>query len=147
MTSFAQDMLDVLESAGVGQLAATEGWALHVSREPEAPPAPVTTVTLYDTGQHAAPLTHLPDANPTLQARIRAADYSDGHAKAVQVRETFVGLPGFAKDGRVYQAVFVTADVAPIGRDDQDRYLFTVNFGAVVALPDQVNRQSTPNRL
>lgn len=117
------DVATFLQAAGVG----TVGTDIFKGYQPETPDA---CVTLYATGGY--PLSeYLPVETPTLQALIRAANYAAAQTKAFAVVDALHpkqdSPPLLALvSGKV--RVRAMQPPASIGKDEQGRHEFSVNF-------------------
>jgi hypothetical protein len=91
------------------------------------PPNPETVITIYDTGGAMGN----PDASmfdPVIQIRVRAHSYADAMEKSEQVRDELVLNRSRIIGDFLYTGFWLISDVAGIGRDDNDRELFTTNY-------------------
>jgi len=121
----SEDVANYLNSQSIGSLGASSGWGIFVGWEP---PAPDTTITIYDTGGTVGN----PDASmydPTIQVRVRGHSYANAIAKAEEIRDDLA----IEKTARIigdwlYTGFWVTADVVKIDTDEKNRHVFTVNF-------------------
>ena len=110
--------------ADFGTFGGASGWPVYVGREPLSP---VDVVTVYDTGG-------LPDvlvddvSEPSIQVRVRAADYVQGYAKAQAARRALQAATGVTIEGGQVVQWIGQGNILYIGRDDQDRCLFTDNY-------------------
>ena len=125
MKSPAHDTALFLADLGdFGAFGGLASWSVYVGREPLTP---VDVVTVYDTGG-------LPDAlvdnlqEPTIQVRVRAADYVQGYAKAQAARRALQAATGVTIEGGQVVQWIGQGNILYIGRDDQDRCLFTDNY-------------------
>lgn len=126
MSSVARDIAQMLEDNGVGVF----GTDLFVGREPASPP---NAITVYDTGG-GDPFPGVSSDNPSVQVRVRNASYLDGWDKAITVKDALFGIGHVTVNGRLFQSVWMTGDINPIGRDDNDRIRFTLNFSMFAQL-------------
>jgi len=132
MTRTAAELTAVaIVAAGLGTTAGT--WPVGVSREPAK--APANAITTYDTGG-VDPL-QLEEGlrRPTVQVRVRSAAYGAGWNKANAIYQTLG-----TTYGQIYGADRVVGfacrgDVFYVGRDANDRCLFTVNFELTRDMP------------
>jgi hypothetical protein len=120
----AYDIALYLESIGIGVFADT----LHVSREPAGPD---DVVTLYDTGGTPLLTDHDELREHTIQIRVRSTEYLDGYQKQQDIFEAFLGFLPVDIGDYNYPGLWATTDILPIGRDDNDRFLFTCNYRAL----------------
>lgn len=121
MNSPAHDTALYLVAQDIGTAFGT---GVFVGREPLSP---VECVTVYDTGGGVGPLVDM--RVPTVQVRIRSADYNTGWQRANAAHETLTAPAGVTGQPDIAVAWWTaTSDVAYIGRDDQDRVLFTANY-------------------
>lgn len=120
----AHDIAVLLNDNGYGTFPYSAGWGIAIGTEPSRPD---DVITLYDTGGGV----DQPDAelyDPTMQVRVRSRSYTDGYTKASDVRD-FLILPTSREVGNfLYTGFWIFTDVAMIGRDDNDRFVFTFNL-------------------
>jgi hypothetical protein len=120
MTSPAYTIARYLETEGFGE------WAndINVSLEPNEP---VECITLYDTGGQDPDSDEQDVFNKTIQIRVRTLNYLETYTKLEQIRDllikqTIAGING----------IWMQGDILYIGRDDNDRHLFTTNFRLLI---------------
>ena len=132
MNPASQDFKDILEDAGVGSFAATSGWGIYISREPDGDNYQNTVVTLYDTGAADTPHPEIAFDEPMVQARVRGdvGGYPTAYDKILEVRDQLLGKYNFSQGGINYVGIWVTGDISFIGYDDSSRPILTVNFRA-----------------
>ena len=125
MKSPAHDTALFLADLGdFGPFGGGVAWSVYVGREPLTP---VDVVTVYDTG--GLPDTLVDDVQePTIQVRVRAADYVQGYAKAQAARRALQAAMGVAIEGGQVVQWIGQGNILYIGRDDRDRCLFTDNY-------------------
>lgn len=120
----AHDVAAWLSDNSYGTFPYSSGWGIAVGTEPAKPER---VVTLYDTGGGV----DQPDAqlfDPTMQVRVRSRSYADGYTKASAVRDALI-LPTAREIGDfLYTGFWIFTDVAMIGKDDNDRCIFTFNL-------------------
>lgn len=124
MSSPAYDMALYLQSVGIGTFAQT----IHVSREPISPD---DVVTLYDTGGTPILTDHDELREATFQVRVRSTGYLAGYQKQQDVFEAFKSFLPIDIGAYSYPGVWAVTDILAIGRDDNDRFLFTCNYRAM----------------
>lgn len=124
MNPFSVDAKDMLEAESALDL--TFGTNLFIGTEPVEPD---NVVTLYDT-YGWAPDPKFDYENPTLQVRVRDRDYATGWGVAHDIKMSLHNRYEETWTSTRYLAIFGTSDVFFIGRDEHDRFLFTVNFRA-----------------
>ena len=116
--------LAALPTFAFGQFGSPTEWGTYVGREPLTPD---DVVTVYDTGG-------LPDVliddvqEPTIQVRVRSADYERGYAKAQEARRALQAATGVTIEGGQVVQWIGQGGILYIGRDDQDRCLFADNY-------------------
>ena len=137
MNSPAADLKDLVVAAGLGVFAASSGWGVFVSREPESPD---TCITLYDTGGFA-PSPHLFEDRPTVQARVRGPmlGYQQGWAKALAVREALLGKRALV-NGTWYAGIWSQGDIAFLRYDEANHPIWTMSFRIVRGAPTSAHR-------
>jgi hypothetical protein len=124
MRSPARDTAAYLVTQGVtGAFGGASGFPVYVGREPLEP---VDVVTCYDTGGGAGALIDL--RRPTVQVRVRAADYDAGWQKINAIFEALSAPTMVAVPDATILVWAQASDVSFIGRDDKDRPIFTANF-------------------
>lgn len=120
----AHDTAVWLSDNSFGTFGADSGWSISVGTEPSSPDQCITT---YDTGGGV----DQPDAqmfDPTMQVRVRAKTYEAGYDKATAVRDSLI-LPTAKVIGDfLYTGFWIFTDVAMIGKDDNERCIFTFNL-------------------
>lgn len=116
-----------LSDNSIGTLHAnwSTGYAISTAFEPSEP---ANCVTVYDTEGG----NYLPDSGyyeDRIQVRVRSKGYQDGHDKMVSIFNLL------EKDNVCITVnavsivgVFSTSSIFPLGRDDNDLFLFTQNF-------------------
>lgn len=123
MNTPAQDTAAYLVAQAITTAAGVSEWATYVGREPLSPD---NVVTVYDTGGGQNVLVDM--RKPTVQVRVRAVEYLDGWTKSDDIYKGLVTpVSPATTDGVTLQWVALT-DIAYIGRDDDDRCLFTCNY-------------------
>lgn len=128
MKSPADDLAGFLESKGIGSRRATAGWNISVGTEPAAP---TTAVTLYDTGGGAPDTGELDVFNPTVQVRVRGNSYPEAYAKANDVMKALILAPVMTLNGSRYAFIVAETDILSLGKDENDKDIFTANFRAM----------------
>ena len=93
------------------------------------PPTPDNCIAVINTGG-VAPSIDIPDKTPTFQVIIRNTNYETGETTLSSVR---TALHQFMNDtlvtGQTYvYSIFAVAEGGHIGRDDQGRDEFSINF-------------------
>lgn len=118
------DIKDYLVSAGIGSFAATDGWAIYVSREPVSPD---TCITLYDTGGFEPHYGGYAE-NPTVQIRVRGAPngYPAAYNKINEIKKLLLS-GSFVVNNTKYLA-WLAGDIVLIGYDESSRPIFTLNL-------------------
>lgn len=123
----AYTVAQLLAVADIGAFnsQAANDWSINVGIEPATPNR---TITVYDTGGEGPDTDEMDVDRKTIQVRVRAHSRAEASAKIHEVR-TYLLTRNEKIHGvtRLFGA-FVTSDAAEIGRDDNGRALFTVNF-------------------
>lgn len=121
----AHDVAVWLEDNIFGAFGADSGWCISVGTEPASPDQCITT---YDTGGGMSSASQqLYD--PTIQIRVRDYSYTSGYTKASDIRDALAVQNNDVVIGDWhYTGFFVFTDVAMIGKDDNDRCIFTFNL-------------------
>jgi len=124
MRSPAHDIAIYLTALGVGTFGGVAAWSINVGAEPETPDE---AVTVYDTGGNA-PMPDIELRDTTLQVRVRGPVYADAYEKANEIYG-FLTQETTREIGEArYIGIWATSDIGAIGRDDNNRFLFTANF-------------------
>ncbi|MCE8418553.1 minor capsid protein [Rhodovulum sulfidophilum] len=124
MRSPAHDTALFLAAQGAtGAFGGAEGWPVYVGREPLQP---VDVVTCYDTGGEPGLLVDL--RCPRVQIRVRSASYDAAWQRAAAIYKALVPPVVLAVPGAAILGWMPSSEIAFIGRDDEDRALFTLNF-------------------
>lgn len=129
----ATELAHFLEASAVGVFGGDSEatWSINVAREPVQP---VNAVTLYDTGGGDPIQIDIGLRAPTIQVRVRSADYEAAMAKQEEIR-TLLADPTHRQIGDShYVGIWLQGDILAIGRDDHDRHLLTANY--------RINRQT-----
>lgn len=108
----------------IGTFAGAAAWSINVGQEPASPPE---AVTVYDTGG-GAPIPDIELREPTIQVRVRGPNYLAAQAKAEAIFAQLTQPTTREIEGSRYIGIWATSDILALGRDDNDRYLFTANF-------------------
>lgn len=127
MASPADDVAIHLAANGIGALGGTADWAIYVGSEPAKPD---NCITIYDTGGSQANA----DAgleDPVVQIRARGRDYAAVYAKLAAAKAQLLIPTGRTIGDHHYTGFWLTADIAKIGRDNDNRELLVVNFRAM----------------
>lgn len=129
----AIELAQYLADNGVGARGGDADWGIHVAREPIAPS---NVNTLYDTGGSEPDVIDISLRVVTIQVRTRSVDYAVGAAKQEEIFNLLAqpdAVTGVAPIERSigahrYIGIWLTGDITYIGRDDNDRFLFTSNY-------------------
>ncbi len=142
MADPAEGIKDLLVAAGVGTFAATTGWGIFIGREPGEIDS---IITIYHTGGRDPNSKWLLDF-PSIQVKIRGdrAGYQAAHAKAIDVRDALLGLPGQDINGDRWDLVVALGGVNNLGFDEKNRPMFTVNFELTIEPATGTYRQAFP---
>jgi len=130
MSLYIEDIAQKLDDDSVGTVATDifVGW--QTEDMPEA-----VIVVLESTG--LSPDRYLPTARPGFQIYIRNKSYAAGAAKAQAVRNSLhQTLPGtLVTSGNFFYYIFALQEPIYIGRDEQERHEWTINFVSQVRIP------------
>ena len=110
----------------------TSGWARKIG---ESPKTPDRIMVFSDTGGPPPNPRYALDF-PTVQASIRGvkgAGYAAARAEAKAVKDILLGITSQTMaNGDRLVSVTLNSDIAYIGRDENERPLFTVNFALII---------------
>jgi hypothetical protein len=124
MRSPAYSVAQHLAANGFGVFAASSGWSINAGSEPATPD---TAITVFDTGGEE-PDTDQRDRRPTLQVRVRGPSYDDAYTKIDDIAYFLANARPVVLDGTRFVGFSITSDIAGLGKDDNNRHQFTVNF-------------------
>lgn len=88
---------------------------------------PNNCVTIYDTGG-SDPMVVDDVYSPTIQVRVRNLDSPSAYAKQYQIRDILVALKNQIINGIDYIAIWQQGDIFSLGRDENSRYILTLNY-------------------
>lgn len=125
MSSPAYELTLHLELSGVGSRTAETGWALSTGTEPKSPD---NVVTLYDYTNGAEFFADEELAGGALQVRTRSKNYNEAYIKQVEVRRILSAVINQQVEDNYYIGVWAVTGPMCIGRDDNDRHVFTTNY-------------------
>lgn len=122
MNSPAVDLANKLASSEIG--VGTVNTNIFIAESPEAPD---NCVTVYDTGGFH------PEANysydrPTVMVKVRNRSYTAGYAIAEDIKLGLNGLHGESLGGTTYVGIWAMGDINSLGKDDNRRHVFSINF-------------------
>lgn len=111
--------------------AASSGWGIEVG---VMPPSPDKIIMITDTGGIEPPNPRFLLDFPTLQIMVRGvvSGYILAWSEAKAVKDILLGVTSQTVNGDRWVAVNIDGDLAFIGRDDNDRPLFTINFRLIL---------------
>jgi hypothetical protein len=122
VSSTVLDIANILTSSAIdiGEIGVT----LFLGQEPTTPD---NVFTLYSTGGFAPDAKYSYD-RPTMMVRVRDFDYETGFALAKSIKDALHGLNNITEGGTRYIGIWAMNDVNSLGKDDNNRFIFTVNF-------------------
>lgn len=131
MNNPAYDIVDILE--GISSLALTAGTYLFENEEPSKPD---DCVTIYDTSPYRAAYLSLDTDDkvlefPSIQVRIRNTSASAASSQAWNIKSELHGLTNQSQGGALYLGMWISSGPFSIGKDENNRSLYTVNFELV----------------
>ena len=126
MANYAVGMKDILETASIGTFKTD----LFVGKMPEEPDAAVSV--MRSGGKNANPKWLLDE--PSLQVIVRGDKngYEDAEAKAQDVKDALLGLPSQDVNGDRWVQVNMIGDIVPLGFDEQNRAMFSLNWALII---------------
>lgn len=128
MNSAAFDIASIIDAAGFADLGGNSKWALTVNQMPIDPP---DSMTVYDSGGFETELYstgETPQDRPTIQIKIRGEDHQETWEKVKQVADYLLTLTEYDFSTTRYIGIWQTTGILSLGTDDDNRYIFTVNF-------------------
>lgn len=126
MSSPSEGIRDLLVAAGIGTYAATTGWSIHISKQPDKPD---TAITIYDSGGRPKNPRWLLDF-PTVQVRVRGLvnGYLAARAKCEDIDNALVGLPSQDLNGDRWTMLTQISAPTFLGYDENQRPEFSMNY-------------------
>lgn len=124
MISPAELVREALIDAGLATEAGS--WPCYFSRMPDSDP--VDVIATFDTGGRDPLLMEEGLRRPTVQIRLRSAQYSDGWSKANAIYETLGTTYNHQYSADRVVGFAVRGDVLYVGRTSEDACLFSVNL-------------------
>lgn len=124
MKSPAHDLAVYLASRGIGTFPGT----ISVHAEPADPP---DVITLYDTGGSEPDTDELDLMRPTFQVRVRTLDPVAGYQTQETIRNLLMLQGRIVTQDSVFVMITPSSDIANLGRDDNNRFLTTLNYNAI----------------
>lgn len=115
----------LIEDAGLGTLGGNSDWSIAVNGEPVKPD---DTITVYDTGGPGAVLVDEDLREPTVQIRVRSHDPALARTRMDAVLAALTAPREQEVDGYRNVGIWLTTDVASLGRDEQRRERLTANL-------------------
>jgi len=109
---------------------AISGWQIEVGAMPDKPD---NVITIYDTGGQAPNPKWLLDF-PTLQVMVRGAvgTYLATFIEAKAVKDILLGTPSQNLNSDRWVSITQNGDLGFLGRDEDERPLFSVNFALII---------------
>lgn len=118
--SLISDIATQLATAGVGTVATDIFYS-------SAPDSPAALVAVLDTGG-AEPDKYLPTKEPTFQVYVRSSSYALGKAKLDAIRTALHQKANVTYGLTYFYFILAMAEGGHIGKDEQGRDEFTINF-------------------
>lgn len=109
----------------IGAFAASTGWSIAVGTEPASPDS---TITLYDAPAGEAYFADADLSQPMVQVRTRARSHVEAYEKQHAIKSILSSVMNLQIDDAYYIGVWLKSEILGIGRDDNDRHLFTANY-------------------
>ena len=107
-------------------LSLVEGTDLFISREPTSPNA---VVTIFDTGGLEPASSTEKNEFPTIQVRVRgASDYETAYSLMDDIKNVLHKFANQTVNSTLYQGIWASSDIIPLGYDENDRPTLTLNF-------------------
>lgn len=109
---------------------AVSGWDVHTGI---MPPTPDRAIALYDTGGLDPNPKWLIDF-PTVQVLVRGGvgDYIVAFQEAKTLKDILLGVNAQTINGDRWDGINMNGDLGYIGRDEQNRPLFSMNFALII---------------
>lgn len=138
MANIEKTFADLIATAVGGTFAATTDWGVHIGKLPNKPN---NCATVMLTGGLPPNPKWLVDY-PSLQVIVRGEDYVATRAKAQAVKDALLGLPSQTISGDRIVSTKMNGDITPLGFDESNRALFSLNFSLITHPASGTNRTS-----
>lgn len=137
MSSPALDVAQLLATEGIG----TYGTNLHLAKDPGG--TKELSITVYDT-TGGAPNPKFARDFPNIQILVYSPeqDYVTGWSKCEEIKEFLLGTTTQVIGTDCYFAFNMRSDIHHIGVDQENRFIFTMNFRLIIDRDDIGNRIS-----
>jgi hypothetical protein len=124
MNSASEDIKDMLlDDSSLGLVFATN---LFIAKMPSTR---TDCVVLVDTGGSPdVTLDNIKFYNTSLQIRVRHTSYTDGWELINNIVGSLLDRVQETWNGTLYSAIVLSSEIAPLGSDDKERHLFSVNL-------------------
>lgn len=111
--------------------AASSGWQIDIGMMPESP---VKVININDTGGWDLPNPAWLLDYPSIQVLVRGEvnGYLDTWREAKAVKDLILGIDAQVLNGDRFDGIIMSSDLAYIGRDEEQRPLFSMNFALFV---------------
>ena len=129
MSTVAEDIADWLESRSLGSKSGSPPPRIFQSQMLDTPD---DAILIVEGGGAAAERSH--DGrrilNPGITVIVRAASdgFTAGYQLAQDIEDALLDLTNTAINGRLYQGTIPLSDVADLGKDESDRWKWSMNF-------------------
>lgn len=122
----AKDVL-VAKSIGVFPGSVSTPWSIVISRRTEAPDAQI--VVFDSPGSSSNNRWLLDEPHISIMVRGDKDQYSAAYAKMREVKDALLGIEPFTHaDGDRWDGCLAVGDIMPLGYDEQNRPLFSMEF-------------------
>lgn len=122
MSSPAKAIAQLLEDSSIS--LGTVGTNIFIGHEPAMPD---NCITIFDTGGFESTPNYSYE-RPTVMVKVRNLSYDTGYDLAQDVHDALNGLCDVIEGSYRYIGIWVLSGPNSIGRDDNNRALFTINF-------------------
>ncbi len=138
MTSIVVSAKDLLVAAGVGVVASGTDWQIFAGAMGKTPDRAISIRQTPGADPNPKWLLDF----PSMQIRIRGKEeeYLDAKDKAQEVKDALLGLPSQDVNGDRWVSVTGIGDLIDMGRDDNGRYEFSMNFALIIEPQSGTNR-------
>lgn len=126
MASPQDDIATLLENAGVALKGPGTGWRLFIGGLPSSP----DSVVGVERSGGLAPNPKYALDFPQIQVVVRGppGETQSVDAKAEEVKRALLGIPPQTGAFGEIWGITMLSDIAPLGRDEQDRKMVSLNF-------------------
>lgn len=124
--SWIEDVVDYMEAQGLG----TKASDLFYANEPDSDDESLDDIVTVLQITSPEPDKDLPTQEPAFTCRVRSSDYDTGEAKCQSIRSVLHRAAAVDSGDTHFFFILLFTEPRHIGRDDQGRHIFEIDFRA-----------------